>query len=460
MAGKLRSVRSRLPAVTYGNLPVLDFTAGGIGGVQAPTVALDIGDNGSMDWSYTGTPGLPYRLLTGNLSAAVNAYLSGKSGDVDVPVRIFVAPDHGVTLNDYTAAVSDKTDLTADGFTVNPTTSQPTGALWKEGDVIPVRATIHNTGNVDSGPVTAAFFATAPGWGDWYIGSAFVANLPKNGGSAQVNIQWDTTGFSGDVPVKVVVNPYGRVAESNMQNNSAGATVVFEAPPTFTPTPTNSPTPVTPTLTPTPTNTPTPVTPTLTPTHTPTNTPTPVTPTNTPTKTTTPVTPTNTPTNTPTPITPTNTPTQTPTPVKGLIQPGTGGSVFASMGVSVFLAFPPGSVDEDVQVIIEQVADPSDGVGFQVMGQVFRVTARTLSGTPVTHFDPPFDLTVGYISLPLGADIDPILAYWDEGHGAWVDVSTNHNQVNRTLKATLDHLTIFAAMQREDHRVYMPMLMR
>lgn len=468
---KLRGVR--VPAHTYGNF-MLDFTVGG-SGTGPLTVALDVGDNGSMDWSYTGTPGLPYRLLTGNLSAAVNAYLSGKSGDVDVPVRIFVAPDHTVTLNDYTASVSDKTDLTADGFTVNPTTSQPTGALWKEGDVIPVRATIRNTGNVDSGPVTAAFFATAPGWGDWYIGSAFVANLPKNGGSAQVNIQWDTTGFTGNVPVKVVVNPYGRVAESNTQNNSAGTTVVFETTPTPTPvTPTNTPTPITPTNTPTPvtpTNTPTPVTPTHTPTPvTPTHTPTPVTPTNTPT----PVTPTNsptpvtsthtptpvTPTDTPTPVTPTNTPTPSPTRVEGVIKPGTGGNISASVGVTVSMAFLPGSVDEDVQVTIEQTDDPSDGFGFQVAGHIFKITARTLSGNPVTTFDPPFYLVVRYDSLPLGLDTPPALTFWQENKKIWVDIPTVHNQVNHTLTAVLDHLTIFAVIQRERKPIYLPLLVR
>ncbi|MBP8121258.1 MAG: hypothetical protein KAZ26_01415 [Caldilineaceae bacterium] len=239
--------------------------------------------------------------------------------------------------------------------------------------------------------------------------------------------------------------------------------------PTDTPTPTNTPThtptpSVTPTATPTNTPTRTPInTPTLTPTatNTPTQTPT-ATPTTTASATKTPTsTQTGTTTHTPTPTaTKTSTPTPSPTPVKGLIQPGTGGSVFASVGVTVFLAFPPGSVNEDVQVTIEQVADPSDGSGFQVMGQIFRITARTLSGTPVTNFNPPFDFTVGYDSLPLGADIRPVLTFWNEDSGAWEEIPTTHNPVNRTLKASVDHLTIFAVMQRDGYRVYVPMLLR
>jgi len=300
---KLRSVR--VPARTYSKV-LLDFSVGG-SGAGPLSVALDVGDNGSMDWSYSGAPTLPHRLLSGDLSAAVNAYLSGKSGEVDVPLRIFVAPDHAVTLNEYSAASAAVLDLTASGLSVGAPVRSAAG---KEGDILPVQATLDNPSSVDSVPVTVAFFATAPGWGDWYIGSDFVPNLPKNGGSATVSIPWDTTGFSGDVPVKVVVNPYGRTRETDLTNNTASGSTTVDPliTPTPTPvTPTNTPTPITPTNT--PTNTPTPVTPTNTPTPiTPTNTPTPITPTNTPT----PVSPTA--THTPT-VTPTPTRTQTPTEV-------------------------------------------------------------------------------------------------------------------------------------------------
>lgn len=124
------------------------------------------------------------------------------------------------------------------------------------------------------------------------------------------------------------------------------------------------------------------------------------------------------------------------------------------------MAFLPGSVNEDVQVIIEQTVDPSDGAGFQVAGQVFQITARTMSGTPITTFDPPFLLTVKYDDLPLGADIDPFLYYWRESDGIWVKVPATHNPTARTLTAVLDHLTTFAVMQRERYPVYIPMLVR
>ncbi|MCB0085240.1 MAG: hypothetical protein KDE47_30075, partial [Caldilineaceae bacterium] len=201
----------QLPVQTYSTFN-LDFTLGGTG-----AVALDVGDNGSIDWSADANS---VRQLTGNLAAALNAYLAGKSGLVNVPLRFYVSPDRSVTLNDYKGQYSQSSALSATGLQVS-SGAQAAGAqaiTIREGDSVPLQATIRNSSGADSGLLTAAFFAYAPGWGDWYIGSDFVENLPTNG-SAQLNINWDTTGFSGDVPVKVVVNPYGRLNESNYQDN-------------------------------------------------------------------------------------------------------------------------------------------------------------------------------------------------------------------------------------------------
>jgi hypothetical protein len=252
----LRNVR--LNAGNYSRF-LLNFTVAGSGS-QDLSVALDIGDDGSIDWSNSGSVSLPHRYLTGDLSANLNSYLIGKSGLVVVPVRIFASSGDGILLNNYVANMnSSSVDLTASGLTVN---SAVRSATRNEGDPLAVHATLGNSGSSDSGPVTAAFFAEAAGWGDWYIGSVFVENIPA-GGSAPANITWDTTGFSGDVPIKVVVNPYGRVGESSLSNNTANGSVSFD--PLITPTPTH---------TSTPTSTPS-ATPTQTPTRTPSSTPTP-----------------------------------------------------------------------------------------------------------------------------------------------------------------------------------------
>jgi PKD repeat protein len=244
---KLRAVR--LPAQNYSTVN-LDFAVGG-SGANPLTVALDVGGDGSIEWSGS-AESLPVALKTGNLAAAVNTYLAtlppplgGVGGGYDVPLRIHVSPDAPITLNDFATSVAVATDLTANAINVLPVgqASSLTSAaneIWaanasalssyRAGDIAPVAATLGNTGNRDSGPVTAAFFATAEGWGDWYIGSDFFANIPA-GGSVQAEILWDTTGFSGTTPVKVVVNPYGRVVESDSGDNVKTTSVYIEPPP-------------------------------------------------------------------------------------------------------------------------------------------------------------------------------------------------------------------------------------
>ncbi|MEM7537045.1 MAG: CARDB domain-containing protein, partial [Chloroflexota bacterium] len=202
----------------------LDFLMGGTG-----SVALDIGDDGSIDWSADAQS---TRQLTGNLATALNSYLAGKSGAVAVPMRFYVPGDQTVTLNNFDATVNRTHSLSSRDLRVS---SSQTGDI-EEGDIVPLQATIQNDSNGDSGLLTAAFFAHAPGWGDWYIGSDVVENLPANG-SAQVNVSWDTTGFAQDagvdalsnVQVKVVVNPYRHLNESNYGNNTATHTVAVKS---------------------------------------------------------------------------------------------------------------------------------------------------------------------------------------------------------------------------------------
>ena len=218
---RLRYVR--VPFANYTRF-LLDFTAGNGG-----TVALDLGDNGSIDWS---TSLAAPRQLTENLNDELNAYLAGKSGNVDVPVRFYLAPLHPITLNDYQATVASTLDLIANSITVGNGAVTAAGAdsiLIDADSTATVQATLRNNSSSASGPVTAAFFATATGWGDWYIGSAFVANIAATS-NVTVTIPWNTTGFSGTVPVKVVINPYQRVAETNYNNNRKETSVVIPPP--------------------------------------------------------------------------------------------------------------------------------------------------------------------------------------------------------------------------------------
>jgi hypothetical protein len=87
-------------------------------------------------------------------------------------------------------------------------------------------------------------------------------------------------------------------------------------------------------------------------------------------------------------------------------------------------------------------------------GQAFEITARTLLGEQVTSFSSPFVLIIYYDTLPLGG-VPPLLYFWRESDGVWVEIPSVNDPSARTLTATLDHLTTMNythAMARVWHR--------
>ena len=227
----------RLPARSYSDVTIsLQFSSPGVpSGPLAFTV--DVGADGSTDWSYAGTPSFPAIVTSPNLAGAFNGYLSGLSDEVDVPIRIIPSPFLDTALHDFSATPADRPDLTVSlagtaRFTGLGSLSPMASASGEptEGDIIALTATLHNTGAADSGPLTVSFFATAPGWGGQpqglplHIGSDFVPNVPASG-NTDASIPWNTLGFTGDVPVRVVVDPFNRVTESNEENNEATTTL-------------------------------------------------------------------------------------------------------------------------------------------------------------------------------------------------------------------------------------------
>ncbi len=214
-----------LPAGAYTKF-LLDLSVGSAGQSNV-TAALDLGDNGSIDWRTPAAGPGPARWTTGDLATALNTLLAGKAGTVDVPLRIYVSPSGSATLNGYTSAVVSQADLAPAPITVSPTaaaasdisSASTSATAAREGDTLYIATTLRNNGTGASGPLTAAFFAAVPNWGDWYLGSAYVSNL-ASGASAPAAVDWNTMNFGGVTAVKVVVNPYGTTDETNLANNT------------------------------------------------------------------------------------------------------------------------------------------------------------------------------------------------------------------------------------------------
>ena len=208
----------RLPTQAYDELTlgILFGSETTTDGVLSYTV--DIGADGDVDWSDSDTVQFPVVVTSPNLAAAFNEYLAGKTGEVEVPIRITPSPSVETALAAFAATPTAQPDVTISAGDIAFGSADPV-----EGDKLGVIATLHNNGGHDSGPLAASFYATSPDWGEWYIGSAFVSNVPA-GDAVQTEITWNTLGFTGDVPIRVSIDPFNRVAETSETNNEASTT--------------------------------------------------------------------------------------------------------------------------------------------------------------------------------------------------------------------------------------------
>jgi hypothetical protein len=216
----------RLPARAYDSVSLgIQFGAAGTpAGPLAFTV--DVGADGTVDHSFSGTPAsYPAVIAVGNaaVTSAFNTYLAGRTGEVDVPIRIVPSPSLDTSLASFSATPSARPDL-------QPANLQPGTGGPTEGDTIIITATIRNAGSLATGLLTAAFYATPAGGTPWYIGSAFV---PSVAASSQLpaSIPWNTLGFTGPVTITATADPYNRVAESNETNNTAAAALTIRTRP-------------------------------------------------------------------------------------------------------------------------------------------------------------------------------------------------------------------------------------
>jgi len=207
---ELRHVR--LPAVTYEEL-TLDFVFGdtGFGHYSAE---IDVGGNGVIDLTYSGSGIQPIQISTSNLATAFNTYLQNHSDIVDVPV-VFRVTSLPVHLSNFTAKVLHPPDMEIVTNNITFDVTNPT-----EGEPVNITADLSNIGIGDSSAIPVAFYATISEWEDIYIGSSLFSPVLGNG-TTTATIEWDTLGYVGSIPIKAIIDPYNRVHESNESNNEA-----------------------------------------------------------------------------------------------------------------------------------------------------------------------------------------------------------------------------------------------
>ena len=277
-ANSTQSAMIRLPRSEYLTMtlelwPLTDMTG---------KIDVDVGGNGTIDWTVTNAS--PKRIASGNLAAAITAFMANKTTDtVDVPITIKSAKVGQLLLVNVAGVPKPQADLSAASISVAGARSIMTRG-WSQVQVPRaatnrVSVTIKNDGKGVSAPSSAALAADLPGQGLWYIDSQPVPRLAA-GASATVTFSWDTARWPNLTgQLKLIVDPYNVLPERAKGNNTRslafrianGAIVPTDtASPTFTKTLTpsktatstrtatitKSPT-ITKTFTPTKTNTPT-----------------------------------------------------------------------------------------------------------------------------------------------------------------------------------------------------------
>ena len=142
--------------------------------------------------------------------------------------------------------------------------------------------------------------------------------------------------------------------------------------------------------------------------------------------------------------------------------PPTGGVLTGTVGVSTTVTFPAGVYSETLTISLQEVATPPTTGGFQLLGRVFSISAEDGQGNPVTHFDQPFTIVIGYEDSDVEGMVeeDLVLHYWSVAEERWVYIPGVVDTEANTLTVTLDHLTDFAVVEFPHLRLYLPAVVR
>lgn len=184
---------------------------------------LDIGNDGSWDWQPSGD-GQAQTKPSPNLAAAFNAYRQSqqsRSSDeyIDVPVRVSLDQAGQVLLVNVAVERIQAAELEL------TTLNAPSTAA--AGSTVQLTANVTNSSNETVVGATVSFVTTLEDGQDWFLGSAFIDEIGANS-STQAMISWNTTGFTGTLPIRAYVDPYDHFVESNEDDNEATTTIEID----------------------------------------------------------------------------------------------------------------------------------------------------------------------------------------------------------------------------------------
>lgn len=191
-------------------------------------IRMDIGADGSVDWSGSGTE---QPLITGSpdLSTALNTYLSSTAdaygADVTIPISMTLDTTGDVFLTNVVAVAGGDSDPQVDTGDLTVSNATPT-----ETDTVTATTIVHNAGVYTATNVIVSLFAGDPVSDGIYLGSDFVPTIAP-AGSATAETSWNTTGYTGTVELFAVLDIAGQLEEQDEDNNTTSVTVTVQTRP-------------------------------------------------------------------------------------------------------------------------------------------------------------------------------------------------------------------------------------
>lgn len=209
-----------------------------VGAGGATTLNIDIGNDGTNDYTYNNPITQPTTITATNVVTPFNTYIQSHTavnGSVAVPIKVTINRQADVLLTnlaltpgsgiDLGVGANDLQLLCAGGVSCLPAGNQPT-----EGGVVTPTVTIHNNGNQAASSAVVGYYVGDPNNGGKLLGNSYVATIPA-GGSATASFGWNTQGYTHTQVIYAFVDPPNAITEGDETNNIISATLNIKTKP-------------------------------------------------------------------------------------------------------------------------------------------------------------------------------------------------------------------------------------
>ncbi|MDO8672411.1 MAG: FG-GAP repeat protein [Dehalococcoidia bacterium] len=145
-----------------------------------------------------------------------------------------------------------------------------------------------------------------------------------------------------------------------------------------------------------------------------------------------------------------------------VVIPSSGATFSGTLTTTVSVDFPPWAVSQPTTVTMTYTDTAGISGTLKSLGPSFIIEAEGPGGIPVTSFSQPFNLNIRYDRADLVGIREGSLRiyFWDRTARAWVGMPCFFDVFNREVRTSSNHLTQFILMGEQEHKVFLPLVLR